>query len=92
MTMGKVIRAEFGNRAMIDEEGFISEVQPILEDLIDAANRNLGDHLGGLMIHTLCLSMSKMVETLSQHIDEEKKYILTMDNGDIIDINLEPKD
>jgi hypothetical protein len=36
--------------------------------------------------------MSKMVETLSQHIDKEEKYILTMDNGDIININLEPKD
>lgn len=89
MTMGKVIRAEFGNRTMIDEEGFINEVQPILEDLIDAANRNLGDHLGGLMIHTLCLSMSKMVETLSQYIDEEENYILTMENGDIIDLTLE---
>ena len=87
MIMGKVIRAEFGN--VIDEEGFICEVQPILEDLVDAAHRNLGTHLGGLMVHTLCLSMSKMVETLSQHIDEEEKYILTMENGDIIDLTLE---
>jgi hypothetical protein len=87
MIMGKVIRAEFGN--IIDEEGFIGEVQPILEDLVDAAHRNLGTHLGGLMVHTLCLSMSKMVETLSQHIDEEEKYILTMENGDIIDLTLE---
>ena len=90
MIMGKVIRAEFGN--VINEEGFIGEVQPILKDLVDAAHRNLGTHLGGLMVHTLCLSMSKMVETLSQHIDKEEKYILTMDNGDIININLEPKD
>jgi len=30
-----------------------------------------------------------MVETLSQHIDEEEKYILTMENGDIIDLTLE---
>ena len=87
MIMGKVIRAEFGN--VINEEGFIGEVQPILEDLVAAAHRNLGTHLGGLIVHTLCLSMSKMVETLSQHIDEEEKYILTMENGDIIDLTLE---
>ena len=90
--MGKIIKAEFGSGRLPDEENFIEEVHPILEDLIEVAHRNLGDHLGGLMIHTLCLSMSKMVDMLSQHIDSEEKYILTMDNGDIIDINLEPKD
>tara|TARA_R100001443_G_scaffold117268_1_gene140999 strand:- start:8062 stop:8334 length:273 start_codon:yes stop_codon:yes gene_type:complete len=88
--MVKVIQANFGKNTLPDEENFIGEVQPILEELIEVAHRNLGDHLGGLMIHTLCLSMTKMVETLSQHIDQEEKYILTMDNGDIIDITLEP--
>ena len=88
--MAKVIQANFGKNTLPDEENFIGEVQPILEELIEVAHRNLGAHLGGLMIHTLCLSMTKMVETLSQHIDQEEKYILTMDNGDIIDITLEP--
>ena len=41
------------------------------------------------MIESLCLSLDKIRQKLSEQLQNEKKYILTMENGDIIDLTLE---
>jgi len=50
---------------------------------------NYGDRLGCLMIESLCLSLDKIREKLLKQIENDKKYVLTMENGDIIDLTLE---
>jgi len=89
--MSKVIHADFGS-ALPNTDRFIEELQPILEDLVDVACNTLGEELGCLMIQSICTSMSMMVANLSECIDDKEKYVLNMDNGDIIDITLENKD
>ena len=41
------------------------------------------------MIESLCLSLDKIREKLLKQIENDKKYVLTMENGDIIDLTLE---
>ena len=87
--MSNVIEVQFGRGILPDEDKFVGELQPLLEDMVDAACNNYGEELGCMMIESLCLSLDKIREKLSEQIENNKKYILTMENGDIIDLTLE---
>ena len=87
--MSNVIEVQFGRGILPDEDKFVEELQPLLEDMVDASCSNYGEELGGMMIESLCLSLDKIREKLSEQIENNKKYILTMENGDIIDLTLE---
>ena len=87
--MSNVIEVQFGKGILPDEDKFVEELQPLLEDMVDASCSNYGEELGTLMIESLCLSLDKIRQKLVEQIEKEKKYILTMENGDIIDLNLE---
>ena len=87
--MSNVIEVQFGRGILPDEDKFVEELQPLLEDMVDASCSNYGEELGTLMIESLCLSLDKIRQKLVEQIEKEKKYILTMENGDIIDLNLE---
>ena len=89
--MSKVIHADFGS-ALPNTDRFIDEIQPLLEELVDVACGNLGEELGCLMIQSICTSMSMMVANVSDCIEDKEKYIINMENGDIIDINLDSED
>ena len=87
--MSNVIEVQFGKGILPNEEEYVEELQPLLEDMVDASCNNYGEELGTLMIESLCLSLDKIRQKLVEQIEKEKKYILTMENGDIIDLNLE---
>ena len=87
--MSNVIQVQFGKGILPNEDDFVEELQPLLEDMVDASCNNYGEELGGMMIESLCLSLDKIREKLSEQIENNKKYILTMENGDIIDLTLE---
>jgi hypothetical protein len=87
--MSNVIEVQFGRGILPDEDKFVEELQPLLEDMVDASCSNYGEELGSLMIESLCLSLDKIREKLSEQLENNKKYILTMENGDIIDVTLE---
>ena len=87
--MSNVIEVQFGKGILPNEDDFVEELQPLLEDMVDASCSNYGEELGGLMIESLCLSLDKIRQKLSEQLQNEKKYILTMENGDIIDLTLE---
>ena len=90
--MSNVIEVQFGSGILPDEDKFVEELQPLLEDMVDASCSNYGEELGSLMIESLCLSLDKIRQKLVEQIEREKKYILTMENGDIIDLTLENND
>ena len=87
--MSNVIEVQFGRGILPDEDKFVEELQPLLEEMVDASCSNYGEELGCLMVESLCLSLDKIRQKLIEQIEKEKKYILTMENGDIIDLNLE---
>ena len=87
--MSNVIEVQFGRGILPDEDKFVEELQPLLEDMVDASCSNYGEELGTLMIESLCLSLDKIRQKLIKQIENKKKYILTMENGDIIDVTLE---
>ena len=86
--MCNVIEVQFGRGILPDEDKFVEELQPLLEDMVDASCSNYGEELGTLMIESLCLSLDKIRQKLIEQVEKEKKYILTMENGDIIDLTL----
>ena len=90
--MSNVIEVQFGRGILPDEDKFVEELQPLLEDMVDASCSNYGEELGTLMIESLCLSLDKIRQKLIEQVEKEKKYILTMENGDIIDLTLENND
>ena len=79
--MSNVIEVNFRENALSDEQRFIDEVQPVLQDLVDCARKNFGN-----VIATEILS--DVMGVLYKYTKEEK-YVLTMENGDIIDFTLE---
>ena len=79
--MSNVIQVDFRENALSDEERFKEEVQPVLQDLVDVARNNFG-----IIIATELLS--DVMAVLYKYTKEEK-YVLTMENGDIIDFTLE---
>jgi len=79
--MSNVIEVNFRENALSDEQRFIDEVQPVLQDLVDVARNNFGN-----VIATEILS--DVMGVLYKYTKEEN-YILTMENGDIIDFTLE---
>ena len=87
--MSNVIEVQFGKGVLPDEDEFVNELQPLLEDMVNSSCNNYGEELGCLVIESLCLSLDKIREKLSQQIENKKKNILTMENGDIIEIALE---
>ena len=87
--MSNVIEVQFGKGILPDEDEYVSELQPLLEDMVEVSCDNYGEELGCLMIESLCLSLEKIRQKLSEQIENKKKYILTMENGDIIDLTLE---
>ena len=87
--MSNVIEVQFGRGILPNEDKFVEELQPLLEDMVDAACSNYGEELGTLMVESLCLSLDKIRQKLVEQIEKEKKYILTMENGDIIDFTLD---
>ena len=87
--MSNVIEVQFGKGILPNEDEYVEELQPLLEDLVEVSCNNYGEELGCLMIESLCLSLDKIRQKLSEQIENKKKYILTMENGDIIDLTLE---
>tara|TARA_B100000809_G_scaffold240576_1_gene263017 strand:- start:257 stop:529 length:273 start_codon:yes stop_codon:yes gene_type:complete len=87
--MSNVIEVQFGKGILPDEDEYVNELQPLLEDMVEVSCDNYGEELGCLMIESLCLSLEKIRQKLSEQIENKKKYILTMENGDIIDLTLE---
>jgi len=87
--MSNVIQVQFGKGILPNEEEYVEELQPLLEGIVDASCNNYGEELGCLMVESLCLSLDKIRQKLSEQIENKKKYILTMENGDIIDLTLE---
>ena len=87
--MSNVIEVQFGKGILPNEEEYVEELQPLLEDMVDTSCNNYGEELGCLIIESLCLSLDKIRQKLSEQIENKKKYILTMENGDIIDLTLE---
>jgi len=87
--MSNVIEVKFGKGILPNEDDFVKELEPLLEDMVTSSCNNYGEELGCMMIESLCLSLDKIREKLSEQIENKKKYILTMENGDIIDIILE---
>ena len=87
--MSNIIEVQFGKGILPNEDDFVEELQPLLEDMVDASCNNYGEELGGMMIESLCLSLDKIRQKLSEQLENKKKYILTMENGDIIDVTLE---
>ena len=87
--MSNVIEVQFGKGILPDEDTYVEELQPLLEDMVEVSCDNYGEELGCLMIESLCLSLDKIRQKLSEQIENKKKYILTMENGDIIDLTLE---
>ena len=79
--MSNVIQVDFRENALSDEERFKEEVQPVLQDLVDVARNNFV-----IIIATELLS--DVMAVLYKYTKEEK-YVLTMENGDIIDFTLE---
>lgn len=82
--MGKVIEVDFGGTPLSARENFIEEVQPILQDLVDVAHHNFGMEVTSQLF-------GDVMESLYKYTHEDN-YVLTMENGDIIDINLDNKD
>jgi len=87
--MSNIIEVQFGRGILPDEDKYVEELQPLLEDMVDASCNNYGEELGCLMVESLCLSLDKIRQKLSEQIENKKKYILSMENGDIIDVTLE---
>ena len=87
--MSNVIEVQFGSGILPNEDKFVKELQPLLEEMVDVARNSYGNKLGCIMIESLCLSLDKIREKLLKQIENDKKYILTMENGDIIDLTLE---
>ena len=82
--MGKIIEVDFKQNSTLERENFIEEVQPILQDLVDVAHHNLGSVVTSELF-------TDVMEVLHKYTREDN-YVLTMDNGDIIDFNLDNKD
>jgi len=79
--MSNVIEVDFKENALSNEERFKGEVQPILQDLVDAARNSFGN--------TTAIDMLSDVMGILYKYTSEETYILNMDNGDIIDFTLE---
>ena len=79
--MSNVIQVDFRENALSDEQRFIDEVQPVLQDLVDCARKNFGNVIAVEIL-------SDVMGVLYKYTKEEN-YILTMENGDIIDFTLE---
>ena len=79
--MSNVIEVDFKENALSDEERFKEEVQPVLQDLVDVARNNFGSIIATELL-------SDVMAVLYKYTREEK-YVLTMENGDIIDFTLE---
>lgn len=79
--MSNVIQVDFRENALSDEERFKEEVQPVLQDLVDVARNNFGSIIATELL-------SDVMAVLYKYTREEK-YVLTMENGDIIDFTLE---
>ena len=79
--MSNVIQVDFRENALSDEERFKEEVQPVLQDLVDVARNNFGSIIATELL-------SDVMAVLYKYTREEK-YVLTMENGVIIDFTLE---
>ena len=79
--MSNVIQVDFRENDLSDEERFKEEVQPVLQDLVDVARNNFGSIIATELL-------SDVMAVLYKYTKEEK-YVLTMENGDIIDFTLE---
>ena len=79
--MSNVIQVDFRENALSDEERFKNEVQPVLQDLVDVTRNNFGNIIATELL-------SDVMGVLYKYTREEK-YVLTMENGDIIDFTLE---
>ena len=79
--MSNVIEVNFRENALSDEQRFIEEVQPVLQDLVDVAR----DCFGNV---TATEILSDVMGVLYKYA-KQKNYVLTMENGDTIDFTLD---
>ena len=79
--MSNVIKVDFREKALSNEERFIEEVQTILQDLVDIARDNFGNV-------TATEILTDVMGVLYKYAKEEY-YVLTMENGDTIDFTLD---
>ena len=79
--MSNVINVDFRGNTLSNEQRFIEEVQPVLQDLVDVARDNFGNV-------TATEILSDVMGVLYKYTKEES-YVLTMENGDTIDFTLD---
>jgi|TARA_R110001583_G_C5576161_1_gene402507 hypothetical protein len=79
--MSNVIKVDFREKALSNEERFIEEVQTILQDLVDVSRNNFGNV-------TATEILTDVMGVLYKYAKEEY-YVLTMENGDTIDFTLD---
>ena len=75
------IKVDFEKNSLSDEERFIEEVQPILQELVDVARHNLGS--------ITAIDILTDIMGILYNYTREERYVLTMENGDIIDFTLD---
>jgi hypothetical protein len=79
--MSNVINVDFSGNTLSNEQRFIEEIQPVLQNLVDVARDNFGNI-------TATEILSDVMGVLYKYTKEES-YVLTMENGDTIDFTLD---
>jgi hypothetical protein len=84
-----VIQANFGGNPELNIDKLYNDLDPILNELTDVACNSLGEEEGCLYIQALSDSIHKVADKLASKVEIKQNNILSMDNGDIIDLTLE---
>ena len=84
-----VIKADFGGNPELNIDKLYNDLDPILNELTDVACNSLGEEEGCLYIQALSESIHKVADKLASKVEVKQNVVLSMDNGDIIDLTLE---
>jgi hypothetical protein len=84
-----VIKADFGGNPELNIDKLYNDLDPILNELTDVACNSLGEEEGCLYIQALSESIHKVADKLASKVEVKQNVVLSMDNGDIIDLSLE---
>jgi hypothetical protein len=84
-----VIKADFGGNPELNIDKLYNDLDPILNELTDVACNSLGEEEGCLYIQALSESIHKVADKLASKVEVKQNIVLSMDNGDIIDLSLE---
>ena len=84
-----VIKADFGGNPELNIDKLYNDLDPLLNELTDVACNSLGEEEGCLYIQALSESIHKVADKLASKVEVKQNVVLSMDNGDIIDLSLE---